>query len=96
MLAVLDTDLLVAARNEAEANLHAQEASLELLLRGYRKEEIEQAAAKLASARAAHTNAKANYQRVDALARTNAVSRRELDNATATLRESAAAERQAS
>lgn len=94
-IAVLDKSLLKAARDEAAAALQAQKAALEKLMRGYRAEEVAQARARVASAQAAHTNASANYQRVTNLAARNAVSKRELDSATAAVREAAAALREA-
>lgn len=95
-LAVLEKDLLAAARDEASASAQAQRANLDMLLKGYRAQEVEQARAKVASARAVDVNASANYARVSALARRNAVSRKELDSATAAQREAAASLRQAS
>lgn len=94
-LAILDRDLLTIAQDEAKAALEAQAANLELLRKGYREEEIAQAKAQESSAAAANVNADANYQRVLALSRKNAVSQRELDNALANRREASAALRKA-
>lgn len=94
-LAILDKDLLTAAVDEALAARDAQKANLDMLLKGYRVEEIAQARAKVTSASASDTNATANYQRVLALSRKNAVSQRDLDNARASQREAAAALREA-
>lgn len=94
-MAILDKDLLTAARDEARAAMEAQKANLDMLLKGYRVEEIAQAKAKVSSAEAADANASANYQRVLALSQKNAVSQKELDNAKAALREASAALREA-
>lgn len=80
-LAKLDTDLLRQQRDQAAAQLAGQKAQLQRLERGYRVEEVEQARAAVARARAVADNAAIHLRRVSAMRAQNAVSQKELDNA---------------
>lgn len=90
-LARIDTDLLVQQLAQARANMEIQQANLAKLERGYRTQEIAQARASVASAAASAENAAINLRRVESLRGSNAVSQKELDNASAARREAAAA-----
>ena len=74
-LARLDDDLLRQQRDQTAAQLAGQKAQLLRLERGYRTEEVEQARAAVARARAINLN------RVSAMRARNAISQKELDNA---------------
>ena len=76
-LARLDDDLL----RQQRAQLAGQKAQLLRLERGYRTEEVEQARAAVARARAVADNATINLNRVSAMRARNAISQKELDNA---------------
>lgn len=89
-MAVLDRDLLAQQRDQAAASLDRQKADLARLEKGYRAEEIAQARASVAAARAVAENSAINLHRITGLREKNAVSQRELDNARATDREAAA------
>lgn len=89
-MAELERDILIQQRDAAKAKLETQKANLARLERGYRTEEIAQARAAVAEARAASENASINLHRVENLRKTNAISQRELDNASATDKEASA------
>lgn len=89
-LARLDTDLLRQQRDQAAARLAGQKADLARLERGYRTEEVAQARAQVAAARAVAENAAINLHRVTSMRQSNAISQKELDNARATDREATA------
>lgn len=89
-LARLDADLLLQQRDQAAAGLAGQKADLARLERGYRTEEIAQARAQVAAARAVAENAAINLHRVSTMRASNAISQKELDNARASDREAAA------
>ncbi|MBD5416206.1 MAG: secretion protein HlyD [Desulfovibrio sp.] len=89
-LARLDADILRQQRDQAAARLAGQKADLARLERGYRAEEVAQARAQVAAARAVAENAAINLQRVTAMRQSNAISQKELDNARAADREAAA------
>ncbi|WP_418730830.1 efflux RND transporter periplasmic adaptor subunit [Desulfovibrio sp.] len=80
-LARLDDDLLRQQRDQTAAQLAGQKAQLLRLERGYRTEEVEQARAAVARARAVAVNAAINLNRVSAMRARNAISQKELDNA---------------
>lgn len=82
-MAQLDADLLMQARDQAAAQLRAQEAQLTRLRSGYRSEERAQAEAAVRAAEAQARNAQINLHRVENLRRANAVAQKELDNARA-------------
>ncbi|WP_165079494.1 MULTISPECIES: secretion protein HlyD [unclassified Desulfovibrio] len=89
-LARLDADILRQQRDQAAARLAGQKADLARLERGYRAEEVAQARAQVAAARAVAENAAINLHRVTAMRQSNAISQKELDNARAADREAAA------
>ncbi len=89
-LAQLDADLLTQQRDEAAARLEGEKASLARLERGYRVEEVAQAKAAVSAATALSENAAINLRRVTAMRTSNAISQKELDNARAQSRETAA------
>ncbi|MDE6734055.1 MAG: secretion protein HlyD [Desulfovibrio sp.] len=89
-LARLDADILRQQRDQAAARLAGQKADLARLERGYRTEEVAQARAQVAAARAVAENAAINLHRVTAMRQSNAISQKELDNARAADREAAA------
>ena len=80
-LARLDDDLLRQQRDQTAAQLAGQKAQLLRLERGYRTEEVQQARAAVARARAVADNATINLNRVSAMRARNAISQKELDNA---------------
>lgn len=94
-MARLDVDILTQQRDQANADLNAQKANLSRLERGYRVQEVAQARASVASARAAAENADINLRRVSGLRASNAISQKELDNARAEDREARATLRSA-
>ena len=89
-LARLDADLLTQQRDETAARLEGEKAALARLERGYRVEEIAQARAAVNAATARSENAAINLRRVAAMRSSNAISQKELDNARAQSRETAA------
>lgn len=89
-LARLDADILRQQRDQAAAGLAGQKADLARLERGYRTEEVAQAKAQVAAARAVAENAAINLNRVTTMRQSNAISQKELDNARAADREAAA------
>lgn len=86
-MARLDCDLLTQQKDGAAASLDAQKADLARLERGYRAEEVAQARASVAAAKAVAENAAINLNRVAGLRVSNAISQKELDNARAAARE---------
>lgn len=90
IMARLDADLLAQQRDQAKAQMDAQAADLARLERGYRSQEVAQARASVAAARAVAENAAINLRRVQAMRAENAISQRELDNARAQDREASA------
>lgn len=90
-LARLDRDVLEQQLDLAKARLEAASANLARLEKGYRVQEIAQARASVASARAAAENAAINLRRIRGLRVDNAVSQKDLDNARASDREARAA-----
>lgn len=89
-MAKLDTDILSQQKDQAAADLAVQQANLARLESGYRTEEVAQARAAVASARAVAENAAINLRRVSGLRASNAISQKELDNARAADREATA------
>ncbi|MFG6376633.1 MAG: secretion protein HlyD [Desulfovibrio sp.] len=89
-MARLDADILAQQKNRAAASLEAQKAQLAKLERGYRVQEVAQARAKVAAAKAVAVNAAQNLHRVSAMRGENAISQKELDNARAQDREAKA------
>jgi HlyD family secretion protein len=88
VLARLDTSRLKPQVAAAEAGVEAQEAAVERLHNGSRPEEIAQAQANVASAKADLLNADQQWQRLTALARLTtgrAISQQDLDGAKAAL-----------
>src|SRR5690606_12877098 len=89
VLARLDTARLVPRVQQAEARVAAQEQALLRLRNGTRPEEIEQARAALAAARAEAENARSQYERLQGISESSngrAVSKQDLDAAAAALR----------
>lgn len=89
-LAKLDCDLLAQQRDQAAAALDAQKANLARVEKGYRVEEVAEARAAVAAARAVAVNAAQNLRRVSSMRADNAISQREMDSATAADREARA------
>jgi len=88
IVARLDTSRLVPQVAEAEAEVAAQQAAVTRLHNGSRPEEIAEARATLASAKADAVNARRQYERLKTLAAVSggrAASRQDLDNAKAAL-----------
>ncbi|MDR2155405.1 MAG: HlyD family efflux transporter periplasmic adaptor subunit [Burkholderiaceae bacterium] len=83
LLARLDTSRLLPQLKQAEAALQAQQAAVQRLQNGTRKEEIAQARASLKSAQADAVNATAQYERSRALGPAAAISRQDMDQAKA-------------
>lgn len=84
VLARLDAERLQPQFDEAEAQVDAQSQVVARLHRGSRPEEIEQARANLASARADAVNARQQYERLELLFNSSAgraASQQDLDNA---------------
>lgn len=94
-MARLDADILAQQKNQAAASLEAQKAQLTKLERGYRVQEVAQARANVAAAKAVAVNAAQNLYRVSAMRGENAISQKELDNARAQDREAKAKLKQA-
>lgn len=86
-MARLDRDILVQQRDQAQAKVDAQKADLARLEKGYRMEDVAQARAAVAAARAVAENARINLHRVQSMRAENAISQKELDNARAGARE---------
>ncbi|MGE5191042.1 MAG: HlyD family efflux transporter periplasmic adaptor subunit [Deltaproteobacteria bacterium] len=85
VLARLETSRLEPQVAQAEAQAAAQEQLVEKLHHGSRPEEIAQARANVASAEADMTNARRKFERFQALAEKNAISRQDRDDARAAL-----------
>jgi HlyD family secretion protein len=88
VLARLETSRLAAQVSEVEAQVAAQQAAVERLHNGSRPEEIEEARANLASAKASAVNAGRQYERQDNLAKIlggRATTQQDIDNAQAAL-----------
>jgi HlyD family secretion protein len=85
VLARLETSRLEPQVAQAEAECAAQEQVVEKLHHGSRPEEIAQARANVGSARADVANARLKFDRFQALAEKNAVSRQDRDDARAAL-----------
>ncbi|HVX74911.1 MAG TPA: efflux RND transporter periplasmic adaptor subunit [Bradyrhizobium sp.] len=86
VLARLDTSRLLAQVAQADAKAAAQKAVVERLHNGSRPEEIEQARANLASAKADALNAERQYERQQSLAKIaegRGTTKQEVDNAQA-------------
>ncbi len=86
LLARLDTSRLAPQVARAQADVAAQQQVVERLHRGNRPEEIDQARANAAAARADAVNARAQYERMRALSENTAgraLSREDLDSARA-------------
>ena len=83
LLARLDTSRLLPQLAQTEAVMEAQQAVLERLRNGSRKEEIAQARANLESAKADAKNAKSQYKRRKTLGSIAAVSQEDIDLAKA-------------
>ncbi len=83
LLAELDGSRLEHMVLEAEANVAAQRAIVVRFERGSRPEEIERARAELAGMRAELEDARATHERLKTLARSNAASRQQEDDARA-------------
>ncbi len=90
LLAELDTARLQAAADKAQADVDAARNTLTRLHNGSRPEEIAQARAALAAARATEANDQITYARFAALARTSAESLLNRDNAEQALKVAAA------
>lgn len=81
LLAEQDSENLEAQVNQALASLKGAASKLELLQNGPRREEIAQAEANAAMARAAYESAQANLDRYQKLAQEGAVSQADLEKA---------------
>jgi HlyD family secretion protein len=84
LIAVLDEGPYQDQVNLAKAQLAQSTANLTKAINGSRPQEIDQARAQVAQAQANVENADLTFQRESDLRRTNAISKQELDNATAT------------
>jgi HlyD family secretion protein len=88
LLARLDTSRLEAQFAKAQADVAAQQQAVDRLHRGNRPEEIAQARANAAAAAADAQNARAQYERLEALSSSSsgrAVSRQDMDSAATAL-----------
>jgi HlyD family secretion protein len=85
VLAKLDTSRMEPLVAQADAQVAAQKAVVDRLHHGSRPEEIAQARANLASARAEEVNARQVYERKKVLAATHAGTQQDLDSAKAAL-----------
>jgi HlyD family secretion protein len=84
LIALLDEGPYQDQVNLAKAQLAQATANLTKAMNGSRPQEIDQARAQVAQAQANVENADLTFQRESDLRRTNAISKQELDNATAT------------
>jgi membrane fusion protein YbhG len=84
LIAVLDEGPYQDQVNLAKAQLAQSTANLTKAINGSRPQEIDQARAQVAQAQANVENADLTFQRESDLRRTNAISKQEFDNATAT------------
>lgn len=80
-LGLLDNAPYQIAVQQAQANVDAARARYDLIIAGYRNEEIAQAAAQVDSAQSAYDYAQSFYQRQQGMWATRAVSANELQNA---------------
>ncbi len=83
LLAVIDDKTYRASCAEAEAALALNKANLEKLQNGYRPKEIGQAAANLNEVKASLELAERDFVRLDNLYKEKAISKKQLDDATA-------------
>jgi HlyD family secretion protein len=84
LIALLDEGPYQDQVNLAKAQLAQSTANLTKAINGSRPQEIDQARAQVAQAQANVENADLTFQRESELRRTNAISKQEFDNATAT------------
>lgn len=80
LLAKLDAKPYQIALNKAKANLMVKQAQLDLMLTGYRKEEVAQAAAQVLQYQASYDYAENNYQRMVKLMKSSSISKDQLEN----------------
>lgn len=80
-LGLLDNAPFQIAVRQAQANVDAAQAQYDLIIAGYRDEEIAQAAAQVDSAQSAYDYAQSFYQRQQGMWATHAVSANDLQNA---------------
>lgn len=66
--------------NQAKANLMVKQAQLDLMINGYRKEEVAQAAAQVLQNQASYDYAENNYQRMVKLMKSLSISKDQLEN----------------
>ena len=90
LLAKLDAKPYQNAVNQAKANLMVKQAQLDLMINGYRKEEVAQAAAQVLQYQASYDYAENNYQRMAKLIKSSSISKDQFDNSL-TLRDQAQA-----
>ncbi len=90
VLAELDDEPLRRSRDAAEADYASQKAQLLKMERGYRAEEVAEAEALLAAAKATADNARREFRRIERMRSTNAVSQKDYDNAEARFLDAAA------
>ncbi|WP_294844008.1 secretion protein HlyD [uncultured Gilliamella sp.] len=90
LLAKLDAKPYQNAVNQAKANLMVKQAQLDLMINGYRKEEVAQAAAQVLQYQASYDYAENNYQRMAKLIKSSSISKDQFDNSL-TLRDQAKA-----
>ena len=83
LLAVIDEQPLRNTLNEAKANLAAAQAALDMMVAGYRQEDIAQAQAQLRAQQAQLVNAQRMFARQQSLAGTGAVPSSAMDDARA-------------
>ncbi|QYN41741.1 secretion protein HlyD [Gilliamella sp. ESL0443] len=80
LLAKLDVKPYQNAFNQAKANLMVKQAQLDLMINGYRKEEVAQAAAQVLQNQASYDYAENNYQRMVKLMKSLSISKDQLEN----------------
>ena len=80
LLAKLDAKPYQNAVNQAKANLMVKQAQLDLMINGYRKEEVAQAAAQVLQNQASYDYAENNYQRMVKLMKSLSISKDQLEN----------------
>jgi len=85
VLAILQTHRLEAQIQEAEARIAAQQEVVKRLEAGTRSQEIEQARAEVAAAKATVRNSMLNFERISKTSGAGATSQQALDNARAQL-----------
>lgn len=91
LLGKLDDAAYIIAKKEADASVAAAQAQLDLLLAGYRDEEITQARAMVDQQQAAFNYADSFYKRQQRLRHSSSVSANDLDNAQTTRNQALAA-----